>query len=173
MILPPPVPQANIAVLNTQLSDASLNPPQGGAMGKPEVVKETTQTRAQESVQEGGKTEALDIVPKAAQETPTHAVEVEKSAEIPPELEAWVEEVTQHEEELPQEIVIADKTTQQSIGQGNEEPLIVLPLTQLGMQAGLLKPVSDSVRWLTVWCKRIVEKFHGRVVYRPPSSQKS
>lgn len=93
-------------------------------------------------------------------------VETEKSAEIPPEVESWVEKVHHHEIQAPHEVVVADKTTQQLTGNYASDPVIVLPVTQQGMQVGITKTVTESARWLVEWCTRIIKKFHGMVVYR-------
>ncbi len=100
--------------------------------------------------------------------------EIEKSAEVPPELESWMEEVQHHEEMLPKEIVIADENpTAEPTTNISDEPFIVLPVTQAGMQSGLKKSVTESARWLVTWCKRIIQKFHGHVVYRHTSAKEN
>ncbi len=93
-------------------------------------------------------------------------VETEKNAEVPPEVEKWVEKVQHHEIQAPHEVVVADKTAQQPTGNYASDPVIVLPITQQGMQIGLTKAVTESARWLVTWCTRIIKKFHGMVVYR-------
>lgn len=93
-------------------------------------------------------------------------VETEKSAEVPPEVESWIEKVQHHEIQAPHEVVVADKTTQQLTGNYASDPVIVLPVTQQGMQTGITKSVTESARWLVEWCTRIIKKFHGMVVYR-------
>ena len=93
-------------------------------------------------------------------------VETEKSAEVPPEVESWVEKVKHHAIQAPHEVVVADQTAQQPTGNYASEPVIVLPVTQQGMQTGVTKKVTESARWLVEWCTRIIKKFHGMVVYR-------
>ena len=94
------------------------------------------------------------------------AVETEKSAEVPPELESWMEKVETHQVQPPQQVVVADQTATNLTGNYVAEPVIVLPLTQQKVQQGTKKSVVDSMRWLAEWCIRIMKKFHGKVVYR-------
>lgn len=170
---PAAYPQANDSVLAgnsivsdvTSLSDATvatsvmqsaqaydaLNP--SHPVGKSGIgAKETTANKGLDSI--------VAEVPGA------QVVEVEKSAEIPPEVESWVEKVQHHEIQAPHEVVVADKTTQQLTGNYASDPVIVLPVTQQGMQVGITKSVTESARWLVEWCTRIIKKFHGMVVYR-------
>lgn len=94
------------------------------------------------------------------------AVEVERTAEVPPEVESWVEKVEHHEIQAPHEVVVADQTAQQLTGNYASEPVIILPATQQAIQQGFTQKITESMRWLAEWCTRIIKKFHGMVVYR-------
>ena len=44
--------------------------------------------------------------------------------------------------------------------------VIELPLTEAGMVGGLHHKITDSVRWLAEWCRRLAKTAHGKFVYR-------
>ena len=139
------------AVLQSTATTDPLNP-LGAVSGKTAGAKERTAA---------GSLDAL------AKEVPgAQAVESEKSAELPPELETWMEKVESHEMTAPKQVVVADKTATMPTGNYAAQPVIVLPLTQSGIQTGVTKSVTDSVRWLAEWCLRVMKKFKGMVVYR-------
>ena len=101
------------------------------------------------------------------QEVPgSQVIEVEKSAEIPPEVESWMEKVEHHEVKAPNQVVVADQTAQMPTGDYAAQPVIVLPATQQAVKTGMKKGVQDSIRWLAEWCIKMMKKFHGLVVYR-------
>lgn len=101
------------------------------------------------------------------QEVPgAQVVDVERSAEVPPEVESWMEKVKHHEVRAPSQVVVADQTAQAPTGDYASQPVIVLPVTQQAVQAGMKKSVQDSIRWLAEWCVKMMKKFHGLVVYR-------
>jgi hypothetical protein len=109
-----------------------------------------------------------------AQEVPgVQAVEVERSAEIPPEVESFMESVEDHQFKAPQEVVVADATAQQPTGHYAAEPVIVLPTTSQKVQEGKKKGVTESIRWLAEWCIKMAKKFHGMVVYRDVAEEKA
>lgn len=101
------------------------------------------------------------------------SVEQERTPEISPEVESWLQSVENHKEKTPQNIVVADKTAENPTGVYAAEPVIVLPLTQTGVQQGMKHPIQDSVKWLAVWCIKVIKKFHGMVVYRAVPNQES
>lgn len=163
---PPADPQLPIAVVST--ADAAivnavtqsaqsydpLNPPNatGGRSGL--GVKESVAHTVNE----------LDAL---AQEVPgAQVVDVERSAEVPPEVESWMEKVEHHEVKAPSQVVVADQTAQAPTGDYAAQPVIVLPVTQQAVQIGMKKSVKDSIRWLAEWCVKMMKKFHGLVVYR-------
>ena len=78
---------------------------------------------------------------------------------IPPEVASWMEKVNRGETgEKLQEVVIADKNTTTPTTSSSVQPVYVLPLGEVALREGLHKSVSDSVRWLAEWCKRLIKK---------------
>ncbi|MBU1967256.1 hypothetical protein KKH50_03130 [Patescibacteria group bacterium] len=101
-------------------------------------------------------------------------VEYEPSAELPVEVESYLQKVKQHQEQIPGEIVIADGTTVISTAhQPAQKPVIVLPITQKEEQEGQKKPLHWSFRWLVEWSKKIMKMFTGEIIYRQESSTTS
>ena len=154
------VTAADVQVLSSVVQAATqhdpLNPPQAGPSGSGPHAKEKV-------------TASLDAI---AQEIPgAQAVEHEKTPEISPELESWMQKVEQHEVHLPQEIVIADDTINNLTGNYAAQPVVMPPATEKTIQRGAKHPVTDSVRWLTAWCIKMIKKFHGSVVYRHTESE--
>lgn len=148
------VPQAMV-----DLAQSTLNPANAtGARGTKEVQ---AQTAALENL--------VNELPGA------QSVEQERTPEISAELQSWMEKVGSHEEKTPEKIVVADKTAANPTGVYAADPVIVLPMTDDSLQKGMKHPLQDSVKWLAVWCVRIMKKFHGMVVYRttptPTSTQ--
>lgn len=149
---------ADAAVVNAVAQSAQnydpLNPPNatGGRLGL--GVKESVASTVNE----------LDAV---AQEVPgSQVIDIERSAEVPPEVESWMEKVEHHEVKAPAQTVVADQTAQQPTGDYASQPVIVLPITQQATKTGMKKGVQDSIRWLAEWCVKMMKKFHGLVVYR-------
>jgi len=152
---------ADAAIVNAVSQSAQnydpLNPPNatGGRSGL--GVKESVAHTVNEP----------DGLSALAQEVPgAQVVDVEKSAEVPPEVESWMEKVEHHEVRAPSQVVVADQTAQMPTGDYAAQPVIVLPVTQQAVQAGMKKSVKDSIRWLAEWCVKMMKKFHGLVVYR-------
>ncbi|HZZ98562.1 MAG TPA: hypothetical protein VFG51_01385 [Candidatus Saccharimonadia bacterium] len=115
---------------------------------------------------------AAGLLETIANEVPgAQAVEHERTPEISPEVEAWVEQIHDEANKTPEKIVVADSTVNNLTGNYAAEPIVVLPLTKPGIQQGMKHPVTDSVKWLAVWCLRVIKKFHGSVVYRPVHEQ--
>lgn len=47
-----------------------------------------------------------------------------------------------------------------------QEPQIILPISEQTFELGLKKKVSDSWRWLSEWCLRLVKIFGSKAVFR-------
>lgn len=45
-------------------------------------------------------------------------------------------------------------------------PIITLPLTQSTYIVGLTQQITESVRWLAEWCRRIIKMLGEKVVFR-------
>lgn len=152
-----PTTTADAVVTSSVLQAAQtynpLNPPYGGGKGGV-GVKERVSTNLDTIIQE---------VPGA------QVIETEKTAEIPPEVESWMEKVDHHDIAAPKEVVVADQTSAQPTGHYAAEPVIILPISHQKVQTGMKKSVTESIRWLAEWCLRVIKKFHGMVVYREES----
>jgi hypothetical protein len=96
-------------------------------------------------------------------------VEQEPSPELSPEVESFLERVENQVQEHPQEIVIADGSTNVSTTTHHpSQPVIVLPITPEIEHAGKSKSPHWSIRWLVEWSQRIIKAFSGQVIYRQP-----
>lgn len=47
-----------------------------------------------------------------------------------------------------------------------QQPTIVLPISQSKYLLGLKQIISDSIRWLSAWCLRLIKIFGSRAVFR-------
>lgn len=129
------------------LANDPLNPPQSvsARTGQPEVVRPSVSPI--ESVSQG-------------------QVEYEPNAELPVEVEGFLQRVDNHADKLPQEIVLADgdlKTVPQA---HPTTPVIVLPIDEDDEQAAKGKSASWSIVWLVEWSHKMIKKFVGTVIYR-------
>lgn len=107
---------------------------------------------------------AVDVVPGM------QAAEVEKTNELPPEVEGFLKTVEDHHDQIPQEIVISNPQTGQALPRVMAQPVIVLPITPEVEEEGKKKKVHYSVRWLVEWSWKIMKVFSGKVVYRKADS---
>lgn len=115
----------------------------------------------------GGKKEAISAPSSGIEDVPgVQVIEQEPNVEIGPEVQGWIEKAKQDNINIPKEVVVADNTAMSPTGVYAAQPVIVLPLTQKKLQQGLHMDIKHSVRWLAVWCVRLMKKFHGTVVYR-------
>lgn len=99
-------------------------------------------------------------------------VEEEKSPELSPEIEKYIQEVKKQQEKAPREIVIADDAADlPDQEQYVSEPVVVVPITPEIEKKGKSKPPKFSVRWLVEWSQKIIKMFAGKVVYRRVKSR--
>lgn len=98
-------------------------------------------------------------------ELPSAGIELEKSAEVPVEVESWVQEVGQKAHQAPTEVKVVRFDAGPTPSALPQEEVVVLPVNQTVLQKGLQASVNESIRWLSEWCLRIIKKFHGMVVY--------
>ena len=117
------------------------------------------------SVKEAGPIPTTSEAPQVDVTPGVQYVETER-AEISPEVEAFLEQVENHHEQLPQEVVIAKESGGDAVVQPLPQPVIVLPLTQEVEKKGAHKNPGFSVRWLVEWSHKMIKMFAGRVVYR-------
>jgi len=89
-------------------------------------------------------------------------------AESEPKLD---KEVEPYIEKLEKEIYLTKPITDDG-GQplisppAPQHPIITLPISKLVYGLGLKKKVTESLRWLSEWCFRLVKIFGNRVVFR-------
>jgi hypothetical protein len=93
-------------------------------------------------------------------------VETEKSHELPPEVEGFLQTVEDHQDQIPQEIVLANPQTGQALPRVMAQPVVILPMTQKIEDAGKSKSTTYSVRWLIEWSWKMMKVFSGKVIYR-------
>ncbi len=87
--------------------------------------------------------------------------------ETTPEVEAYLEHVEKHKEQLPDKIVIAQKEeTAVEDSDHLPEDSIVLPISKKDAQKAKKKDPSFSIRWLYEWSCKIAKKFKDRIFYR-------
>lgn len=97
-------------------------------------------------------------------------VELERQMEIPPEVEGYLQQVEDHKDTAPKEVVIADGSqTAPADHQYPAQPVVVLPITAEEEKIGAKKSPKFSIRWLIEWSQRLMKMFTGKVIYRPVS----
>lgn len=94
-------------------------------------------------------------------------VEVAPAKELEPEVEATQEKIANQKINTLRETVVAADTMPAVQPVTVSQPVVVLPLSEKGMQDGQKKSTLHSVRWLYEWCVRQIRKFSETlVVYR-------
>ncbi|MBP7768761.1 hypothetical protein KA082_02940 [Candidatus Woesebacteria bacterium] len=138
-----------------------------------EVLNEVENSHAQP--QGGGpRKEALEggslIAPMASSELPAGVQysEQEHSAEIPPEVESYIQEVQELAQTQPQEMVIAETAPISDSSSAPTPPRIirVLPITKEQAAVGMRKNQNFSIRWLVEYGNKLAKMFIGQVVYK-------
>lgn len=102
----------------------------------------------------------LNINTTASEVEPNHEME------MPVEVESYLERVTDHQDQLPSEIVIADDGADISIKTYPSKPVVVLPISQKEEKEGEKKSTAFSVRWLVEFSRKLMKAFSGAVIYR-------
>lgn len=134
----------------TQVAAANLNPP-APASGAGKEKREATTPDA--------------VTVEAAQGI--QFVEQEPNPEIPPEVDGFLKRAEDHAAQAPQEIVIADGTTDTPVQTPRpSQPVVVVPITPEIEKKGEHKSPRLSIRWLVEWSHKIMKKFVGKVIYR-------
>lgn len=94
-------------------------------------------------------------------------VEVEKSVEISPEVEKFIEEIKQHEQQIPQEVVInAQQQTTPLPTNFVSKPVVVLPLTEQELAEAKKESLDSSRRWLAEWTEKVMKMFSGSFIFK-------
>lgn len=106
--------------------------------------------------------------PESPQELPPGVQSVEQSLtpEISPEVESFIEHAQNLEDQLPQEIVVADNQEVSAVTHYPKQPVIVLPITEEQYKKGKKKSPKLSFRWLIEFSIKIMKKFSGKVIYK-------
>ncbi len=105
----------------------------------------------------------------AASELPADIqyVEEEKSPELPPEVESYIQHVEEAAQVAPQKIVVAQEpSTLPNAPVAPPRIVKVLPLTKAQEEMGLRKNTSFSIRWLVEFGHKIAKALVGQVVYK-------
>lgn len=91
-------------------------------------------------------------------------VDAEPNPKIEKEVEDYIEKV---EKEAELSKPITDNYGQPLISAPSpQQPQIVLPMTQNQYLFGLKQKITESVRWLAVWCGRLLKIFGARITFR-------
>lgn len=98
-------------------------------------------------------------------------VETERSPELSPEVEKYLQEVHQEKDQAPKEIVLDDVANLPSDNQFVSEPVIVVPITPEIERKGKRKSPKFSIRWLVEWSQKVIKMFSGKVVYLQPPQE--
>lgn len=93
-------------------------------------------------------------------------VEVSKGPEVSQEVKSYIEKV-ETEAESSQPIVIGGNNVRIPPSQPKPRPSIILPLTPSQYAQGTKASVVDSIRWLAVWCLRLLKIYGPRATFRP------
>lgn len=91
-------------------------------------------------------------------------IDAEPNPEIEKELEPYLEKI--EKEQFLQKTITDDYGQALVSAPSPQQPNIVLPISQNQYNIGLTQKVTESVRWLAEWCKRLVKIFGNRIVFR-------
>jgi hypothetical protein len=150
--------QAMPTAVNDATDSISLNP----SIISPTTAKELNQKLTTiESTAESTPV-ASDTVEAGA----LQMVEQERTPEISPEVEAYIQKVQDHQNQAPKEVVIADGSQGSSQTAYPSKPVVVLPITAQMEKDGATKSPKFSIRWLVEWSHKIIKMFVGKVIYR-------
>lgn len=93
-------------------------------------------------------------------------VEIEKTPELPVEVEGYLQHAQDHQDQLPQEIVVSGDDITLQPSHRPTTPVVVLPINQADEKKARLKNTSWSIKWLIEWSHKIIKMFVGKVIYR-------
>ena len=96
-------------------------------------------------------------------------IEVQKEHELEPEIEGWLEKLEQsHDVHLEKPVVHNDDVLVQSVKPDIDlhQDIVLLPLSEEQIEQASKQNITSSMRWLAVWCKRIIKIFKGDVGYQ-------
>jgi len=157
---------------NSTQSNAAVQDPAVGtiAQAAPGVIAQTTDTlnppNPTSSAKESREPSVTLERPQIDMAGGLQSVEQERVAEISPEVESFIAEVEEHQDQLPQEIVIADIAAPVPTTKYLAKPVVILPITHEIEKEGAKKAPQFSVRWLVEWSRKMMKIFAGEVVYK-------
>ncbi len=101
------------------------------------------------------------------------SVEAERSAEISPEVEKYLQRVERDQESPAEELAKLIPTVLAPTEPAPTEVARVLQVTKKMAAIGHKKSPTFSVRWLVEWSDKLIKMFRGKAVYRKPDSATS
>ncbi|MFH2022609.1 MAG: hypothetical protein ABIJ33_05050 [Patescibacteria group bacterium] len=134
----------------------------------PEATLQATDTLNPQSAPTTAKekVEAQSVVETPVDLGSSTQVELEKTPELPIEVEQYLTHVEDNANQLPQQIVVTGDDIAIEPSHRPTSPVIVLPITPEDEKEARFKGPSWSIRWLVEWSHKIIKKFVGKVVYR-------
>jgi len=88
----------------------------------------------------------------------------EEEPEVDKEIEPLIQKV---EKEIYLSQPITDGWGQPLVSSpAPQNPKITLPVTKSAYTLGLTQGITDSIRWLAEWCRRIIKMFGQQVFFR-------
>lgn len=110
----------------------------------------------------GGSTVATTELPGGMQ-----YVEQEKSPELPPEVESYIEHVEAAVQDDQQMVVVAEDVPAEATSPAAPPRIVrVLPISKAQEEVGMKKNPTFSVRWLVEFGHKLAKMFVGQVIYR-------
>lgn len=91
-------------------------------------------------------------------------VDAEPSPKIEKEIVAYIEKVER--EQFLQKPITDDFGQPLVSPPSPQQPKIVLPITKNQYYFGLTQKITESIRWLTTWCGRLIKIFGTRIIFR-------
>lgn len=176
----PPESQLTAPVAESVATNQPLTPmamaPQAVPLAVDQAVTQQTQ-QFNQTVGSSSAKESLTTTVVGASEQPAAApleigqglqvVEQEAVPEnLPVEVEGFIQEVENHQEVQPHEIVVADDRVQLQAPSLSMKPVVVLPITPDLEEVGEKKNHTWSLRWLVEWSHKLMKMFNGKIIYR-------
>jgi len=81
-------------------------------------------------------------------------------------VEGYLKAVENHEQQKPEEIVIADGSLPSQHSNVPVKKVVILPVSEEETKVARFKNPTWSIKWLVSWSERLIKMFQGAVVYR-------
>lgn len=99
-----------------------------------------------------------------SEQTKYPIIDAEPNPKVEKEVQEYIEKV-EKEAELTKPIT--DNFGQILVSPpAPQQPKIVLPVTENQYLFGLTQKITESIRWLAVWCQRLLKIFGPRAIFR-------